>query len=284
MAEKYLFLGSGSEKDPGFNDAFVEGLPYREFMKNRGITVVDKMIESCHGCYDIMSHYSQQMQQLADNGSRVVAILQGGLLFGLPSIQATQTTFPIISQPLDLVAYSAFMVPSGHATIASVGVDAGRTDREKSKALSLAERILNLEIPSVNIFANGENDEKLRAKYHQLGGVTLGNPSNDALSLVYGTLDEMRKVPQDSFVVRADSDEKVTDWSYLKSAEERHHLADWNEVPAIQVRGLDNLAMFAAKVISLQKPELREKIKEVGRKKWLTYQRRDLLSESMVGV
>jgi len=284
MVEKYLFLGSGSEKDLGFNDVFVEGLPYREFMKNQGITVVDKMIESCHGCYDIMSHYSQQMQQLVENGSRVVAVLQGGLLFGLPSIQATQTTFPIISQPLDLVAYAAFMVPSGHAAIASVGVDVEGTDREKSKALNLAERILNLEIPSVNIFISKENDEKLRAKYNQLGGVTFSNHSSDALSLVYGTLNEMRKVPQDSFAIRADSDEKVTDWSYLKNAEERHHLPDWNEVLAMQVRELDNLAMFAAKVISLQKPELREKIKEVGRKKRLTYQRRDLLSGLVASV
>jgi phosphoribosylcarboxyaminoimidazole (NCAIR) mutase len=276
MVEKYLFLGSGSDKDPGFDDVSIGDVPYKEFMKSKGITVIDKMIESCHGCYDIMKDYSQQMQFLANNGARVVAVLQGGLLFGLPSIQATQTTFPIISHPLDLVAYSAFMVPSGHAVVASVGVDDEKKE-ERTKALTLAERILNLENPSVNVYASKENYEKLKEKFGQSMNVIPGSTSNDALSLVYGTEEEMKNVPNTSFVVRADSDEKLKDWNYLKIAEERHHLADWNKVPSMQVRGLDNLVIFATKILSLQNPGLMASIKEIGRKKLNTYKQRDLL-------
>jgi phosphoribosylcarboxyaminoimidazole (NCAIR) mutase len=283
MKEKYLFLGSGSDKDPGFDDVSIGGIPYKEFMKSKGIIVIDKVIESCHGCYDIMNSYSQQMQFLANNGARVVAVLQGGLLFGLPSIQATQTTFPIISHPLDLVAYSAFMVPSGHAVIASVGVD-DEKKAEKAKALTLAERILNLENPSVNIYTSKENYEKLKEKFGQSMNVIPGNTSNDALSLVYGTAEEMAKVPKESFVVRADSDEKLKDWNYLKTAEERHHLADWNNIPAMQVRGLDNLVIFATKILSLQNPELMASIKEIGRKKLNSYKQRDLFVEAEAGI
>lgn len=279
MAEKYLFLGSGSEKDPGFNDVFVDGLPYKEFMKNQGVIVVDKMIESCHGCYDIMSNYSRQMQQLADNGSRVVAVLQGGLLFGLPSIQATQTTFPIISQPLDLVAYSAFMVPSGHAAIASVGVDDG-TNRQVIKSLTLAERILNLDIPEVAIFASERDIEKLKGKLNLLRVESLSyNPLGfSGLGLVYG-IDYLGDVPAGSFAIRADSDENVKNWQYLKTTEERHHQGEYNNVISGQVRGLDNLAMFAAKVISLQRPDVRKKIKEAALKKREDYRERNLLKK-----
>jgi phosphoribosylcarboxyaminoimidazole (NCAIR) mutase len=285
MIEKYLFLGSGSDKDPGFDDVSIEGVPYKEFMKSKGITVIDKVIESCHGCYDIMDSYSQQMQFLANNGARVVAVLQGGLLFGLPSIQATQTTFPILSHPLDLVAYSAFMVPSGHAVIASVGVD-DEKKAERAKALTLAERILNLENPSVNIIANVENIEKIIEKNNLFGIASniYSSISSDALSLVYGKTEEMRKIPKESFVVRADSDEKLKDWNYLKTAEERHHIEDWNKVPSMQVRGLENLAIFAAKIISLQKPELIANIKEIGRKKLITYKQRDLLVEAEAAI
>ena len=47
----------------------------------------------------------------------------------------------------------------------------------------------------------------------------------------------------------------------------------------VQVRGDKNLVTFAAKILSLQRPDIREKIKEVGRKKRETYEKRDLISE-----
>lgn len=284
MPNKILFLGQGSPNDPGFKDVFVEGKPFRDYMSSRGIKVLDGVVESCHGCYDLMTKYSQQLQEMAERGDRVVGVLQGGKLFGLPSIQATQTTFPIISVPLDLVAYASSMVPSGHAAIATVGVDPGRTDREKAKALKLAERILNLDRDEVNIICSDKtNEEKLAEKLYSLFGIrNVGTYINPALSLVYGTLDEMKKVPHDSFVVRADSDENLKNWEYLSRAQHRHHLADWNEVLACQVRGLDNSVMFAAKIFSLQKPELREKLEEIARKKRTNYSERDLLKE--VGI
>lgn len=131
MPKKILFLGQGSASDPGFESVEIEGQPYKDFMQEKGITVIPEVIESCHGCYDLMTKYSKDLQTLTEK-NRVVAVLQGGLLFGLPSIQATQTTFPIISVPTDSVAYTSFMVPSGHAAIATVGVEK-KTKASKEK-------------------------------------------------------------------------------------------------------------------------------------------------------
>src|SRR3989344_8242555 len=121
--EKILFLVQASEKDVGFEDVTIAGNQYKEYLKSQGITLLGPVIESCHGCPDLVARYSKDLQKLVEEGHRVAAVMQGGLYFALPSIQATQTTFPIISAPLDMVAYQGFITPSGHAAIASVGVE-----------------------------------------------------------------------------------------------------------------------------------------------------------------
>ena len=292
MVNKFLFIGSGSPSDPGFDDVRLEyhdgskldRIPYREFMKARGITVVDKIIESCHGCYDLMSSYSHQMETLHESpDTRVVVVLQGGLLFGLPSIQATQTSFPIISCPTDFIAYSAFMVPSGHAVVAGVGVEKKGAQTQREKALLLAERILNLDHTQVNAVADLKTSSKLVEKLKSYGLRSVNGFGEGYISpgmcLVYGGPDELKGVPEGCFAIRADSDEDVNSWAYMGLAEDRHNLAQYNRVPTAQVRGMDNLAIFAAKVISCQDKTLIGKIRGIGEKKRASYAERNLLKE-----
>jgi len=279
MVEKILFLGAGSKSDPGFDGVSIGGEPYKNYMAERGIKVVDNVIESCHGCYDLMTNYSQQMQSFVENGNRAVAVLEGGLLFGLPSIQATQTTFPIISVPTDLVAYTGFMVPSGHAAIAGVGVSKGQ--EQKVKALSLAERILNLGAPGVNVLSDPggnlrEELSKLKIPYYEK------EFQRGALSLAYGS-DNLDLLQSSRFsgcsLVWVDLGGDVNSWYYLREAEERHHKDAYNSVPSAQVRGVKNLAIFAAKVLSFQIPELRSKLESIADKKRSSYDERDLAGE-----
>ena len=61
MIDKILFLGSGSTKDPGFDGVEINGMPYREYMHNQGIKVVDQVIESCHGCRNRMDSFLSQI-------------------------------------------------------------------------------------------------------------------------------------------------------------------------------------------------------------------------------
>ena len=64
-------------------DVEIDGKPFRTYMSEKGIIVIDPMIiESCHGCFDLMTEYSKQMESLAKEGHKVVNLSQGGLLFG----------------------------------------------------------------------------------------------------------------------------------------------------------------------------------------------------------
>ncbi len=294
MAEKYLFLGKGSSKDPGFNGAEIKYMPYRKFMEQKGIKVVDDVVMSCHGCPDLMSRYAREMQYLAEQG-RVVAVLQGGLLFGLPSIFATQTTFPIISVPTDCAAYTSFMVPSGHAAIATVGVEREDSTLQREKALTLAERILNLGNPIVNVIADNKKNERVICTDLEKYGVEFScdRYMADALSLVYGEYDEIGRVPQGGFAIYADSDENMDDWDYFCSAERKHHEAEYSYFPNAQARGIfpnaqargiGNLAIMAAKIVFLQKPELGEKIKDIAIKKRRSYPEKSLVAVLTMGV
>jgi phosphoribosylcarboxyaminoimidazole (NCAIR) mutase len=276
MVNKYLFLGQGSEKDPGFRDIMFEGKNVKKILEDVDITVVEDVVESCHGCFDRMRDYSAQMQRLADNGDRVVAILQGGLLFGLPSIQATQTTFPIISCPTDYVAYTSFMVPSGHACIASVGVERKGQTKERVKALTLAERILNLNNPEIGIlddFSNGKVAQEL-TKY----GLSHSEKNHAGLNVCYD--ERAVEANPHGLLLRAESDLDVKDFEHLNRSEWRHHQDEYNTSPCASVYGIGNLAIFSAKVLSLQRPELREVIRKIGSDKLASYGPvRDLLKE-----
>ncbi|MBW2966693.1 hypothetical protein KY342_06340 [Candidatus Woesearchaeota archaeon] len=279
---KILFLGQGSGKDPGFDDINIDGKHYKEYMKERGTIVLEKVVESCHGCPDIMTNYSGQMQNHIEiEGGRVVAVLQGGLLFGLPSIQATQVTYPIISTPLDMVAYTAFMVPSGHACIAGTGIDKEAGDKyetkQREKALRIAEKMLSLEDSCVYI-AEDDSNGKLAKELTALGIQSKQGTNLGSLNLYYSEGVE-EKIP--GIVIWADSTENLQKGDYFDDSEAMHRNKEYDN--AVQVRGIKNLAIYAAKILSLQKPELREKIKKIGEDKRKTYKERNLPSEIVDG-
>ncbi|MDP7141186.1 MAG: hypothetical protein QF362_01710 [Candidatus Woesearchaeota archaeon] len=285
--KRILFLGAGSGKDPGFDDVIIgdeKPVPYKYFMEDKGITVIDNIVESCHGCPDIMSHYSEQMQDLVEEGCQVVAVLQGGLYFALPSIQATQVTYPIISVPLDTIAFQGFIVPSGHAAIASVGieekVDGTLEQEQRAKALIVAERFLNLPNSDVQVVGNPEYLDELCTELEDLDINALKESDSAGLVLMYGTHNGVYdNINPNQVLIRADNDDTIPYLLYLKAAEERHKSKEFNIVPTVQVKGLKNLAIYAAKIISLQRPELRENLERIADKKYGTYQERNLIDE-----
>ncbi len=285
---KILFLGSGSAKDPGFKGVEIGGMSYREHMGQKGIKVIDGIVESCHGCRDRMDCYSQDMQSFVEKGDRVVAVLEGGLTFALPSLQATQVTFPIISVPMDYTSYQAIILPPGHAAIAGVGINVFRGDEkrysnsgdeQKVKALTLAERILNLENDLVNIPDDAGGDE-LKVQLRELGIGPYGRKfrGENVLSLAFCSSANNYKTG--GFLIRADPDLNPRDLISIDRAEWRHHQEEYNQVPTAEVYGVKNLAIFAAKIISLQKPELRGVIRDIASDKLVSYGgQRNLLEE-----
>lgn len=289
MIDKILFLGSGSVKDPGFDGVEIGRMPYHEYMHNLGIKVVDQVIESCHGCRDRMDDYSKQMQDFVEEGNRVVTVLEGGLTFGLPSLQAagrvgtadrasTQTTFPVVSIPMDKVSYHAFMLPSGHSVIGSVGLSDFRgedeyensKDTQKSKALEFAAGVLSLEKDYV-VITHDDSEGKLEKALSTEFGIEVrtGKGESGTLSISYGI--RIGEVPKDGLLVRANSDANVNDWNYPKKAEKRQHDGRTNPCPTVEVHGATNLAVYAAKILSLQNLELIDRIKKIAMDKLLSY-------------
>lgn len=276
--EKVLILGQGSKNDPGFTNIQVNGQLTSNYMESKGVRVIDNLVESCHGCLELMTHYSKQIQNFVDRGNRVVEVLEGGRLFGLPSIQATQTTIPIISVPMDIPSYHAFMVPSGHAVVAGVGID--KSDNyQKKKALTLAERILNLNKQGVNIISNSDGEGRMIKELESIGitDINIKLDSFDGLTLLYGN--NIRNVPRNGFFIWADSNENLKDSDYLRFTENKHHDLSYNKAPSAQVSGIRNLPIYAAKIMSLQNSSIREKIEKIGIDKGSTYTKRDLVLE-----
>ncbi len=269
-------VGAGSKVDPGYDDIRVGRIPFREYMSQRGINVIDPIvIESCHGCPDLMDKYSRQLQERVEDGDRVVSVLQGGLLFGLPSLQATQVTFPIISVPLDMAAYTAFMVPSGHAAIAGVGIDRKiegiYETRQREKALKIGANILNFEGDSVALRGSGhiKKVEEQLTKFN----IPISDDSNLVLNYDSSPLEE--GINNGKIYLWASVHEDLMQGRYFNDVEKMIN----TPTNTIQVRGDKNLVIYAAKILSLQREDLRVKLKEIQEKKRASYPERDLEQE-----
>lgn len=272
---KILFLGKGSEKDPSFEPCFD-----RNQMKQMGIIVIDEVVESCHGCPDLMGQYSKDLQSLAKKGHRVVAVVEGGMYFALPSIQATQTSFPIISCPLDVVAYQAFIVPSGHAAIATVGIEEKRGKEydsvQRRNAIDIAARILDFEGDSP--FGSICSEQDFPALEKQLEVFGIRNSGEGKLYLTYRESPAIFTQPKNPIQIWANPKSNLSKaglFPYISSSDE----ALMTTEPILQVHGLNNLAIYAAKILSLTNPEMMEKIEKIGPVKRAGYQARDLLAE-----
>ncbi|NIO44421.1 MAG: hypothetical protein GTN36_02605 [Candidatus Aenigmarchaeota archaeon] len=269
--KKILFLGAGSPTDPNFEN--IPGIKYMQVEKGIIITK-PTVIESCHGCPDLMTKYSEQMQDIVECGNRVVGVLEGGLYFALPSIQATQVTFPIISCPLDFPSYQAFMVPSGIAAIASVGFERKKIKNEyftkqRGKALHVAEKILDLEEDAVALKGEG-NLENLERK---LNDFRIKTSDESKLILTYKRCPI--EIERDDIQIWANSSLDVSSVISVKKSEEKISRAPFT----VQVRGDENLAIYAAKILSLRNADIREKLKEMERKKRKSYNERNIIEE-----
>jgi phosphoribosylcarboxyaminoimidazole (NCAIR) mutase len=267
--KKILFLGAGSKADPPFNSIID-----KKYFNDKGISVVDTAIESCHSCYDLMSRYSRELQSFVENGHRVVGVLEGGLLFALPSIQATQTTYPIISCPFDLVSYQAFMVPSGNGVVGSVGIDRKSGDiyesNERRKAILTAENILNLDESAVAIRTKQNMKSEIQKELERLAITT---EKNSKLILNFNCQPSV--VRGEEIQIWADPRENLFNGSYLECAERTISGVS----NTVQVRGKSNLVIYAAKILSLNRADLREKLKNMGEEKRKSYPERDLIQE-----
>lgn len=267
--KKILFLGAGSKSDPPF-----ESSHYIEYLEDCGITITrPTVIESCHGCPDLMTKYSRQMQDLTDKGNRVVGVLAGGLCFALPNIQSTQVTYPIISCPLDFVSYQSFMTPSGNATMATVGIE-GKTSNDEYEnsqrinALDVAEKILNLEEDTVTI--RGFKSKGLIKRLDDFG---IGTSDYGKLVLAYS--DEPFRIEKDRFQIWADPLLNAYKADTIVKSERILSQAD----STVQVRSDQDLAIYAAKILSLRNPGIKRKITAMGLEKRKSYEERDLIAE-----
>jgi phosphoribosylcarboxyaminoimidazole (NCAIR) mutase len=278
--EKIIFLAAGSDKDPGFDGTYDKAA-----LSKKGIKVIDPMvIESCHGCPDLMNDYSRQMQSLVEKGHKVVGVLQGGRYFALPSIQATEVTYPIVSCPLDLIAYQAFMVPGGHAAIATVGVEGEsclgkyRTDM-RTRAISFAENIIDLQTDCVRLNAREANLGKLVEELSKFG---LKISEESHLVLTYDSLPAHLHTESSPKCLQiwASSNEHPLNWQYLNIAENTIS-NPYTKAITVQASGATNLAIYAAKILSLDNPTLRDKLLEIRDKKRASYSKtpRDLAAE-----
>lgn len=268
---KILFLGAGSKADPSFDD-IIGGT---SSFSISGIKVLyPPAIESCHSCYDIMSDYSKQMQSLANRGYKVVGVLEGGLLFALPSIQATQTTYPIISCPLDLVAYQAFMVPSGSGVVGGVGIDRKVGDayetNERRKAILTAENILNLSGDKVAIRTKAYKKSEIQKELEKFD---IETDKNSKLILNYNH--RPSDVEKGEVQIWADPRENLFSGSYILKSER----ALSKSSNTLQVRGKSNLAYYAAKILSLQRPDIRERLETMKEEKRKSFEERNLIRE-----
>lgn len=285
--KKILYLVKASKKDIGFDDVKIGDVPYRDYMKERGIIFPDpEVLQSCHRTPELVEHYSGQMQAQIKKGNRVVGVSQGGLYFGLPSIQSTQVTFPIISDPTDLVAYQGFLVPSGTPGVGGVGVDypvhrvEGSDEQvyataQRGKALLMAERMLNLEDTSVDLLFDVE--DKAHKELTKLGIEAHKGFSGARLAVSHGKhYDSERDYPHILLWADGPQIENLDRARYIDESHRRHN---FQTPTGLQCRGPANLAVYTLRILSLQRPELGKKITDMVQKDIDDVPKRDLEKE-----
>ncbi len=269
ITDKFLVQMKGSKNDPKFEDAMnISGgkISFTEYLEDKGInTLKEDLVISCHGNTPLTLKLSKSIQALADNEKLAVAA-SGGLYFALPSLVAANApTVPIWIIPLEgshfdgLDSFLAAMLPSGTAAIAGVGI--GNYD---TAAYMLSE-ILNNEYPGVQIF--GEKDEKLVKKLGELNV-----PIVEKSGLVLGVLDVNEEKQFKEFDEIEDSIGLLTPISEKKAwraVSLKDYLGEMNK--SAYVRGPENLAFMAAKIMASYNPDIANALKDAAEKKADSY-------------
>lgn len=273
---KLLVQSQGSPRDPSYAEQMIslngEQVSFIEYLHRNGIeTLEEDLINSCHGNTELTLSLARDIQRLVDtNGNQVVAIQQGGLYFAKPSLEAANMpTVPVISIPLNgsfggLDAFLAPQVPSGTAAIGGVGVD------NYQAAAKVAKEILTNEFEGVYVH---NASKRLTDKLEALGVPILGEATSSLESgLVVGSVDlnfSLMKSFDSMGSMGIFTPTKVT----FKSPEFAHTLMKYCDdlQQSVYVRGDDNVAFFAAKVMSAYNDNLAENLVKIAQKKSDSY-------------
>ena len=247
------------------------GIPFLEHLRAKGIeTLAQDLVVSCHGNTAYSLEAARQMQALADDNHRILAIEAGGLYFARPSLEAANMpSVPVISIPLvgayeGLDAFLAPNVPSGIAAIAGVGVG------NYTAAAELAVALLRKDIPRGVCLVNGT--EKLRKKLAEFYVPETG-PGEDALRVA--VIDVSKDGTIDDKALRAFDEQgggvfTLARYDRIVTAMELFALAGRLERSAY-VRGEENLAVWSAKALSAGSQATRDALLKAAEKKAASY-------------
>lgn len=269
--QKLLVQTRASEKDPPITEQKIEGHPFAEFFRNAGIKVLtEELVASCHGNTDHSLEAAHQMQTLSNKGHKIVSIQTGGLYFARPSLEAVHaTTVPIISVPLG--GLDAFLAPNLPAGVASIG---GVSPGNYNTAGRIAKEILTGTFKGVYLW--GIQSTRLDEAIKQLKIPVLGriNPTRPKSvdEIIIGEINptELQKfeisTPLGIFSMAVDPN------YIMRATKEAHHSA--------YVRGPENLAYFAAKILSTENPEVAGTLFAAKENKARTYKKPEIKLEA----
>ena len=269
--EKLLVQTRASDKDPAISDQKINGVPFAQFFRDAGIKVLkEELIASCHGNTEYSLMAARQMQALADQGHKIVAIESGGLYFARPSLEAVHaTTVPIISVPLGgLEAFLAANLPAGVAAIGGVAPGNYTT------AANVAKEILQKNFEGVYIWGTQSSrleDAITALKLPVLGRVNASQPRN-VDGIVIG------EVPPSKYSIF----EKCADLGiYSSTVVPDNLMRESNEMThSLYVRGPENLAYFAAKIVAQSNPEVKQALLDAKESKAKTYKQPNITLEA----
>jgi len=289
---RLLVQSQGSVKDPTYDEQMLmldgEEVPFSEFFDRQGImTLIDDLVNSCHGHTQMTLGYASEIERLARDGHKVVAIQQGGLYFAKPSLEAANMPqVPVISIPLGkgiggLAAFLAPILPSGTAVIGGV------SNGNYQTAANVAARMLNREYSGVLLY---NSTAKVGEKLSELNVPVLGGAHNLKLEnqLILARVD-----------ARASADQE--EWDNFRSLDENNLVVftPYNTDEAVNaitlmtksrslqnsvyVKGDDNLAFYAAKILALSDPMIALKLRRKAHDKADSYDKRTITIDSFTG-
>ena len=279
--EKLVVQTKGSVKDPQYQDQIVSiagsETSFTGYLRQQGIrTRTEDLVCSCHGNTPLSLELAYDLQGLANQGHRVVGTVSGGLLLGKGSIDAANApTVPIISIPLNddyfggLTPFLAPMVPSGTADIGGVGLDRYDT------AAYLTAEILNNTFEGVYTF---HASDELKGKLKKWEIPVLGEAAEAESGIIVGEVDLRGRDPEiNMFDFKTTFENHGTVGIFSPSKTQRPEAAvslmrgmgKMNK--SMYVRGAENIAIMAAKIMAMDNESIRNRLKQAAMKKAQSY-------------
>ena len=260
--ERLVAQTRASDKDAAISDQKIDGVPFREFFANDGIRVlVKEEIQSCHGNGKYSKSFAGQLQQLADAGHKVVGFESGGLTFARPSLEAVHAySVPIISVPLG--GLNAFLCADLPAGVAAIG---GVAPGNYGTAARAAKTILLRDFEGVYVWgvqSSRLDDAITLLKIPVLGRVSPSSPrSVDGILIGEAHPTDFKRFEECTSLGIYSAG---VDPNYLmRASQDMHH--------SVYVRGPENLAFFAAKILAHNHPEIKKALFDARENKEKSY-------------